>query len=477
MLQLGKNCWRIERANRAAMIVDAAGYFHCALRAMLKAKQQIILIGWDFDTRIILDREPPEPGVPLPVGKLFSWLAKRRPDLKIHILPWDEGMLHVPGRGTTALRLARWAFDKQIFLKWDGSHPLNGSHHHKILVIDDSIAFCGGIDITAERWDTREHRDKEPLRKRPFTHRSYDPWHDAIMAVDGRAARALGDLARKRWSIATGQALPVPEVDHDAWPEELDANFTDVPIAIARTRAQSGEYGEVREVEALFIDLVKAARKTVYIETQYFSSRTVAEAIAARLQEPSGPEFVVINPREGRGWLDEGVMGPARYELLKVLRERDRHGRFRIYSPVTDRGCDIYVHAKIMIVDDLLLRVGSANLNNRSMGLDSECDLLIDARKSPPAKATIRRIRADLLAEHLGLKPDECARACEEAGSLIEAIEKLRGRGRTLVPLDPEEPPNLQKAMARSELLDPEGSGELFEPRARPGLLSRLGRR
>jgi phosphatidylserine/phosphatidylglycerophosphate/cardiolipin synthase-like enzyme len=130
-----------------------------------------------------------------------------------------------------------------------------------------------------------------------------------------------------------------------------------------------------------------------------------------------------------------------------------------------------------MILDDLLLRVGSANLNNRSMGLDSECDLLIDARKSPPAKATIRRIRADLLAEHLGLKPDECARACEEAGSLIEAIEKLRGRGRTLVPLDPEEPPNLQKAMARSELLDPEGSGELFEPKARPGLLSRLRRR
>jgi phosphatidylserine/phosphatidylglycerophosphate/cardiolipin synthase-like enzyme len=269
----------------------------------------------------------------------------------------------------------------------------------------------------------------------------------------------------------------VPEADHDAWPDELKSNFTDVPIAIARTRGKTSGLSEVREIEALFLDLIKAARKTVYIETQYFSSRTVAEAIAARLQESAGPEFVVINPREGRGWLDEGVMGPARYELMKAVEERDRHGRFRIYTPVTEGGADIYVHAKIMIVDDLFLRVGSANLNNRSMGLDSECDLLIDARKKPSAKAAIRQIRADLLGEHLGRDPEECGRTCEEAGSLIAAIEKLRGSGRTLVPFEPPKPGKLQEAMAESELLDPEGPDELFERKARPGLLSRLRRR
>ena len=476
MLQLGRNCWRIERANRAAMIVDAADYYHCAMQAMLNAKSQILLVGWDFDTRIPLDSEPPAPGVPTAVGPFLTWLRKHRPGLKIHILAWDEGLLHVPGRGTTAFRLLRWRFDPNIFMRWDSSHPLNASHHEKILVVDDKIAFCGGIDITAERWDTRCHRDEEPGRRRPFTHRKYDPWHDATMAVDGRAARALGDLARKRWTIATGETLPVPETDHDPWPTGLEPVFADVPVAIARTRGKQNDQSEAREIEALFLDLIKIAKTSVYIETQYFSSRAVAKAIADRLDKPDCPEFVIINPREGRGWLDEAVMGPARAELVKVLRKRDRHGRFRIYTPVTEGGNDIYVHAKIMIVDDIFLRVGSANLNNRSMGLDSECDVLVDGRRRPAAKAAIRAIRADLLAEHLGVDAKECRDWLNEEGKLIATIEKLRGRGRTLVPFEPPKAAAVQKAMAKSELLDPEASDELFEPRARPGLLAGLRR-
>jgi phospholipase D1/2 len=111
----------------------------------------------------------------------------------------------VPGRGTTPFRMLRWAFDPKISIKWDSNHPLDGSHHQKILVIDDALAFCGGIDITGSRWDTRGHRDKEPGRRRPFTGRRYDPWHDATMAVDGDAACALGDLARVRWEVASSQ--------------------------------------------------------------------------------------------------------------------------------------------------------------------------------------------------------------------------------------------------------------------------------
>ena len=472
------NCWRVEKARRAAVIVDACDYYRMAREAMFKAESQIILIGWDVDSRVRLVEEEEANGAPVALGPLLSWLSKRRPELHIYVLAWDEGLISIPGRGTTFLRMLRWWIDKRVSVKWDSTHPLDASHHQKILVIDDKAAFCGGIDITARRWDTREHKDEEPGRKRPFTGRAYEPWHDAIMAVDGDAARALGDFARKRWKAATDRQLPPARGGEDPWPEELDPAFRDVRVAIARTRGHEGRYREIREVEALFVDMIAAARRFIYVETQYFASRVIAEAIARRLREPHGPECVVINPRTAAGWLDEEVMSPARYELVKALEKDDRDGRFRIYTPVTEGGADIYVHAKIMIVDDMWLRVGSANLNNRSMGLDSECCLLIDGSGREDAQRSIARIRSDLMAEHLGVRCEEVAQAVARHGTLVGAIEALRGEGRTLVPFVPEKPNELEKALAKGQILDPEAPNELFEPRtARPGLLSRLRRR
>jgi phospholipase D1/2 len=475
-LEPGRNCWRVERTNRAAFIVDAAAYFRLALRAMIRAKHQIIIIGWDLDTRITLDDEEHPSGAPTTLGPLLTWLAKRTPDLRIHILIWDEGLLKAPWRGTTIFRLGRWKLSEQINLKWDSTHPLDASHHQKILVIDDNTAFCGGIDITADRWDTRHHKDEEPGRKRPFTRRVYDPWHDATMAVDEDAAVALGGLARSRWKAATGQDLPAPPRNGDAWPEGLKPAFENIEIGIARTMGTVGDIKEVREIEKLFVAMVEAAERVVYVETQYFASRLVAEAIAKRLEEPDGPEFVIVNPRKAYGWLDEAVMSPARYELVQSLAAKDKYGRFRIYTPVTECGADIYVHAKLMFVDDRFMRVGSANMNNRSMGLDSECDLMIDGTGDPAAGAKIVEIRTDMVAEHLGKEPEEVAACFAREKSLIACIEALRGSGRTLLPFEPEEPPKIERKIARTEILDPEGAGALFERRVRPGLLSRLGR-
>jgi len=479
LLQPGRNCWRVARATRAAVIVDAADYYRMALKAMLKARSQILLIGWDIDTRVALDDKRPPEGAPVKLGPLFSWLAKRRPELDIYVLAWDEGLLSIPGRGTTILRLLRWWVDKRVSIKWDSTHPLDASHHQKILVIDDAMAFCGGIDITAERWDTRDHRDDEPGRRRPFTRRSYEPWHDAIMAVDGDVARALGECCRKRWDAATtNDCIPAPESESDPWPDELEPVFRDVEVAIARTRGHEGPNEEVREIEALFVDLIAAAERFVYVETQYFASRVIAEAIGSRLAEQDGPEFVIVNPKTAEGWLDEAVMGPARYELMRALQRKDKHGRFRIYTPVTEGGADIYVHAKIMIVDDRVLRVGSANMNNRSMGLDSECDLMIDGSGREDVREKIAELRCDMLAEHLGVERGKVSDCIEKTASLIGAIEKLRGSGRTLVPFEPSEPSAAEKKIARTQLLDPEAPNELFDPKAaRPGLLSRLRKR
>ncbi len=475
LIEPGRNCWRVEPADRAALVVDAADYFRLARQAMLRARAQILLIGWDFDTRILLDHGA-EDGAPARLGPFISWLAKNRPGLSIHILKWDIGALKLLGRGTTIFRLVRWARSRQIAFKLDGAHPVGASHHQKIVVIDDRLAFCGGIDMTASRWDTRDHADGDKRRRRPTTGRRYGPWHDATMAVGGGAARALGDLSRQRWQAAGGSPIAPLQVESDPWPAELAPQFRDLEVAIARTRGAYKDIPPVREIEAQFLDMIASARRFVYAEDQFFASRVIAQAILARLAEPDGPEFVIVNPKAVDGWVEEKVMSPARARLMHRIGEADRHRRFRIYTPVTRGGEDIYVHAKIVVVDDALLRVGSANMNNRSMGLDSECDVLIDGRRpaNEGAAGRIAAIRADLLAEHLGVAPDAVEAKLAATGSLIATIEALRGSGRTLVPFTPPRLNAAQAAIAESEALDPESAGEDFEPQARPGLLAGL---
>ena len=444
---------------------------------MLRAEQQILLIGWDFDTRICLDYSADD-GAPVELGAFLTWLPKNRPGLNIYILKWDIGALQLLNRGTTLLRVARWAASDQIHFKLDGAHAAGGSHHQKIAVIDDKLAFCGGIDMAADRWDTRDHRDRDEHRRRPTTHRRYGPWHDATMAVDGKVAQALGELSRKRWLVAGGEEIAPPVASGDPWPEELKADFSDIDIAIARTRAQYRDITPVREIEALYVDMIRGAKRFIYAENQYFASRVIAKAIIDRLEEPDPPEIVIVNPSGGKGWLDDEVMSPARAALMHRIGKSDRQGRFAIYCPVTAGGEDIYVHSKIMIVDDRQLRVGSANINNRSMGFDSECDLMIDCslHANCGAGEAIARLRAELMSEHLGVSVDSVEAKFAESGSLTATIAAFSsGSGRGLVPLIPERPSAAERAFAESQVMDPESAGEDFEPMARPGLMARLG--
>lgn len=462
VLRRGDTCWRIETAHRLSVIVDAADYFTVLREAMQKAQHSVIMIGWEFDTRIDLDPRSNQDDVPKKMGRFLNWLVRRRPDLNIHLLQWDVGLLWTLGRGSTPLRLADWLIGRKIRLKLDHAHPSGAVHHQKIIVIDDSLAFCGGIDATAKRWDTSDHADDSPYRISPTLKRAYGPWHDAAIAVDGDAAKALGDLARTRWEHATGEKIPPSPPVPPLWPEVFEPMLTDVAVGISRTAAAYAGRKAVNEIEALYLAIIAATRRTLYIESQYFASRTMAEAIAARLGEPKGPEFVVINPESSQGWLEEKAMGSARARLLESVRKADIHDRFRLYTPVTQSGAPIYVHAKIVIMDDTLLRVGSSNLNNRSMGLDTECDLSIEATPGTRDEEQLRKkivgLCHTLVAEHLEVDPKAVEQAANAAGgSLIGAIEALRGGGRSLVPFEPPDFGVLADDVLReNDLLDPE---------------------
>lgn len=465
------NCWSIDRASRAAVVIDADDYFVAARAAMLMAKRRIMLIGWDFDGRIRLGGEGDVPGAPDRVGDLILWLVNRNPDLEVYLLRWDLGALRTLFRGTTIFTFLKWMRHKRIHTRLDGAHPPGASHHQKIVVIDDAFAFCGGIDMTGDRWDTRAHRDHEPQRKRP-NGSAYPPWHDATTALEGPVAARLGELARDRWRIAGGGTLAAIEGDGTFWPDGLEPQFRDVDVAISRSRPLLPDLPPIREIEALYLDMIAAARRFIYAESQYFASRRIAEAIARRLDEADGPEIVIVNPITANGWLEPIAMDSARARLLEALRRRDVHGRLRLYHPVTAAGEQIYVHAKIMIVDETMLRVGSSNMNNRSLRLDTECDVTID-RACPSNGAcspTIRAIRDGLIAEHLGVSIETVAQRIDAEGSIIVTIEALRGDGRSLRPYVEPDLGAVEKWLADNEVLDPEGPEEMFEGLGKRGL-------
>ena len=480
ILRPGGNCWRIARADRASVIVDAADYFRVVRAAMLKAERRIMLIGWDFDARIALLPGDPAPDAPNTLGDFITWLVERRPGLEIFLLRWDIGSLKTIFHGSTLLTLLRWMRHPRITVKLDGAHPPAASHHQKIVVLDDSLAFCGGIDMTGDRWDTREHHDAEPHRVTPGG-TPYAPWHDATTALDGPAAAALGELARERWRSAGGAALAPVAGGTECWPEEeLPPQFHDIDVGIARTQPEYESQPGTHEIERLYLDLIAGARRFIYAESQYFASRRIAEAIGRRLAEADGPEIVLINPLTAQGWLEPIAMDSARARLFEALRRTDPHRRFRIYHPVTAEGQPIYVHAKVLIVDDRVLRVGSSNMNNRSMRLDTECDVVIDtAQPGDSANATagprILAVRDSLLAEHLGSTPETVAARIAEQGSLIGAIEGLCTAGRSLRPYETPDLSAVEAWLADNEVLDPEGPGEMFESLTKRGLFRRFG--
>jgi uncharacterized membrane protein YdjX (TVP38/TMEM64 family) len=185
--------------------------------------------------------------------------------------------------------------------------------------------------------------------------------------------------------------------------------------------------------------MVAKAKRSIYIENQYFTSHRIGAALAARLEEADGPEIVVVSRLLSHGWLEEHTMHVLRTRLVKLLRAADKGGRFHIYYPhvpgLADGTC-LDVHSKVMVVDDEWLRVGSANLCNRSMGMDTECDLTVEARGRDDVARAARDFRNDLLGEHLGVEPSRVQQEIERAGTISGAIEALRGDGRSLRPLE-----------------------------------------
>lgn len=459
MLKEGRNCWKAGPADRVSFLIDAQAYFDAFYKTINNARESIYIACWDIDSRTVLRHEENEAGKKITLGEALNSVVTRRRGLHVHILAWDYAMIFAFDREIQPIFNLGWHSHKRIHFHMNDHHPIGGCQHQKIVVVDNRTAFIGGIDVTKRRWDTSEHAPEDMRRIDPLG-RSYGPVHDVQMLADGEIARWAGQLFRKQWRDATGRTLKRKKNGHDdPWPVDIAVDMTGVRAGIARTVPAYKAKSEIREAERLYIDAITAAQKYIYIENQYLTAVKIADVLAKRLTEKNGPEIIIILPYRCSGWLEESTMGALRAGVLKKLVAADSHKRLRVYYPVNGRSPErhVHVHAKVLIVDDKLVRVGSSNLSNRSMGLDTECDLACESEGTKAAEEKIALFRNRLLSEHLGIKTEAFAKAIARQGSLIKAVEACAGnQDRTLQPLYAKASEWVETIAPDPSLIDPE---------------------
>ncbi len=459
LLQPGRNCWRIERSSRFALLVDADAYFKAVRSAVLKARHSVFILSWDIDSRTVMAPGSADDGYPEAIGDFLHAVLAERPKLQVYVLNWDFAMLYALERELLPAFRTSWRRQRGMSFYMDGKHPIGASHHQKIVVVDDRVAFVGGLDITKCRWDTPEHAGDNPLRH-DADGNPYPPFHDVQAMVDGKTAAALGELARARWTRATGkQPAPVMVAAHDPWPADVQPDLTDVDVAISRTEPEFDGAAGAFEVRQLYLDAIASARGQLFFENQYFTSDTLCNALSARLAGESPPEIMVISPKDQSGWLEQATMGALRARVHQRLKAADSDGQYRMYCPhlpgLAD-GC-LNIHSKVFSVDDELFCVGSANMSNRSMAFDTECNLSIEAQAGEAGdrvRTAIARMRSRLLGEHLAATP-EVVMAATRAHGLHRAVELLR-QERRLDVMDPTITPEMEVLTVDNAVFDPE---------------------
>jgi Phosphatidylserine/phosphatidylglycerophosphate/cardiolipin synthases and related enzymes len=456
IIRPGRNAFGSAKAEKVAFLIDGDEYFRRLDQVLRQAERSIFIVGWDFNPGIRL--RPKEEGSET-LGMLLRSLVEEKPGLEVRILVWGMGPVY-SGKSLKMFGKMEWSDHPRIRLEFDFEHPLRASHHQKIVAIDDRTAFLGGIDLTARRWDDRSHAVVNPTRCSPDG-TCYGPVHDMQTIVTGDIAKLIGDVTRRRWKKATKEPVQPVETSANAapWPEDLPPALLNCRAGLALTEPWKwkGRRGH-REAIRLTHDALKAARRHLYIETQYLASFGVAHTLARQLKKATGPEVVVIVTRESHGFLEKLMMGNNRTRLIRRLMRADRYNRLRIfYATVPDEtGNDreIIVHSKLIIVDDRFVRVGSSNLNNRSEGLDTEADLAVETT-DPNGREAIVALRSDLLAEHLDAHPAEVDRIIRETGSMISAVDQLNVKPRGLRAFDVDAHKGEVSSLPGTGIMDP----------------------
>ncbi len=443
IIEPGRNCFENSAVEESGVCVDGAEYYAAFYRAALKARRYIIISGWQFDSEVSLVRGPEAMRAKREVTllKFLDSLCRRNPELRVYMLAWDFSIIFMHEREWMQEVVFNWSTSERLFFRFDSKHAIGASQHQKYAVIDGAIAFLGGMDFAAGRWDDRRHLARNPQRTDPDGRR-YAPYHDMQAYFSGPLVRALSMMFEERWRLSAGNEINLPApLEGDYLPAGIGTPILARKAALSRTQGKTffRPDGPVKEIRALFLDAIRAARRLVYMESQYFSSHAIYRALTERMEDVSAPglDIVVVLPEKPHALVEELSVGLLQTRILSLLRQTaKRHGHSLgfYYSAAPGEDGDevpVYIHSKIMIVDDRFLTVGSANATNRSMGLDSEINVSWEACSQADLSLvrSIREFRAGLLLEYIGTDSGVDVKRLRKPGGLVEYLDYLADTG------------------------------------------------
>lgn len=455
----GKTCWCFARADRAGVLVDGSTYYRAFYRAAEQAQRSLLIAGWQFDSDTLLLRgtDAERATLPLELLAFLDALSRQKPELSVYILAWDFNPVFAWEREWMQSLRFQLGTPANVHFLFDSAHPVGASHHQKFVVIDEAVAFVGGMDLASGRWDDRQHSSENPLRFEAGVPQK--PYHDSMAYVTGPATRKLAEQFAARWLAAQGEPLELAPIRSPA----VMTFEGELPIAghdVAISRTWHAPDACITEVQALFTRAIETAEHTIYLETQYLTSRVVLEALLRRIrdQRRAPLNMVVVMPDDADTPKERIALGQLQLEVIESLCQAAEGCSFlRLFvskpTGAQEHEPATYIHSKILIVDDRFLCVGSANTTNRSLSLDSELCLSWETEDAgSPLGKSIARIRAELLAEHSGVVPDVEFFACE---GLIERLDRLLASGRSRLRLRPHGE-RLEQPIRWGLLFDPE---------------------
>ena len=400
----------VRPGNALEILIDGEEALPRITEALRGARSHVHITGWYFTPAFAVERA----GRATILRNLLAELAER---IDVRVLAWAGAPLPLfrPSRRDVREMRDELTTGTQIRCALDAKERPLHCHHEKTIVIDDEVAFVGGIDLTSEagdRFDSTRHPARGALG-----------WHDACARIEGPAVQDVANHFRTRWREVTGESLAPPPVPDPAG---------DVDVQVVRTVPEKvyagiprGDFGILESYGRAF----RSAQRLIYLENQFLWSAEIAEVLMDKLAHPPHPDFrlVVVLPAKPNNGGDDtrGVLG----ELIAADGENDRLLACTLYARSGKLFDPIYVHAKVGIVDDAWLTLGSANLNEHSLFNDTEMNIVVhDARL---ARAT----RLRLWSEHLERAPDDIPadprRAIDELWTPI-AAEQLERRDKGL---------------------------------------------
>lgn len=436
VLKPGSNCLGVFAAQRTGLLVDASDYYRAFYQQALTARRYILMAGWQFDSEVALVRgaEAEQAGSEVLLLDFLDQLCARNPDLAIYILAWDFSAFFALEREWFQDVLFDWTTNDRLHFRFDNQHAAGATHHQKFVIIDGYLAFVGGMDICASRWDDRRHLNENPLRV-DGNGKPYGSYHDIQSYHTGPVVRELLALFVERWADSGGAALKFPVLEPASVPDipggiPLPSNR----VAVSRTLARVAEARpkQAFEIRQLFVDAILSAERLIYLENQYFSSQAIYWSLVSRMALSDRGRIQIVLMLPDRLPLTEQLfLGLPQMKMLSSLAQvaaKTGH-EFAVYCTACVDGGQrklTFIHSKLLLVDDRFLSVGSANATNRSMGLDTELNVSWEAGEDEPELVqALQAVRASLLAEHAGLFGQGAEERFAPVENLVQHLNEL----------------------------------------------------